>query len=107
MTAPAHTSAAGSHPAILRAVQVYAKEGDLTQAEQDFLIAVRRADVAYLESINTANRLFGGGSWAWEATKYLAARQRNDDYSHALESYEASIDATDEVDEIELATAAE
>lgn len=108
MTHPNHLQDSGAlHPAVIRAVEVYGKGGDLTQAEETFLLAVRRADVDYLESLNTANRLFGGGSKAWLATKYLATRQRNDDYSHALESYDASIDAGDEVDEIELAMAAE
>lgn len=95
-----------THPAILRAVQVYAREGDLTSAEETFLRAVRAADVKKTATLEQAGRDWGFGSIAWDAVKTLSSRKRDADYARALEVFEASVEAEDLLDEIQLTMAA-
>ena len=67
-----------------------------SQADLDFLAAISRADNEWHEALQTANKLFGGGSEAWECVKRLATRQRDADYAKALAVFETG-EVEDEV----------
>lgn len=78
---------------------VYDKD-TLNDADTTFLDAITKANLAWGEALDSANKTYGGGSDAWRAVKNLATRQRDDEYRRALAALEAH-------DEIEFAQAAE
>lgn len=109
MTAPARAE----HPAINRAIEIYNSRDDgdrlrdLTDAETTFLASVHLIGMRRAKYVGDAVRQWGDRTEAYWSVVHMADRQRADDLSHALEVFEASIDAQDEVEEIELAMAAE
>jgi hypothetical protein len=105
--------AARTHPAILRAQEVYNSRDDgnrlrdLTDAEATFLASVHLITTQRAKSVGIAVRQFGDLTEAYWCVVRLADAQERDDLTHALEVFEAGVDADDEVEEVELAMAAE
>lgn len=86
-----HGSTGASHPAIIRALQVYGKDwGSLSDNEDAFLKALRAADVKMSAELEAAGRLMGFGSRTWERAKGQITIQRDADYASALELFEAA-----------------
>ncbi len=79
-----------THPALLKAQEVYAKAGDLTPHQQTFLTAVHRITMIAIRTRATAQHDFGYGSKTYLATSYLAANKERDDLTAALELFNAS-----------------
>jgi hypothetical protein len=104
-----HTStpivSAGTHPAILRAQEIYDRPGDLASHEQTLLSAVHRITTECTRTKGEAIQAWGDGSRAFAAVAFLAERKQADRLSCALERYEQAVEAGDEVLEIELADA--
>lgn len=71
-----------------------------SDADMDFLLKVNAIDKTYVDALNTANKLWGGGSETWQAVKRLAARSRADRLARALAEFEAQ-------DDLQFAEAAE
>lgn len=107
------TPARAEHPAIIRSIEIYNSRDDgnrlrdLTDAEATFLASVHLIGMQHAETVGIAVRAWGDLTEAYWCVVRLADRQQAADLSHALEVFEASIDAEDEVEEIELMAAAE
>lgn len=102
-----------THRAILRAQEVNNERDennrlrDLTDAEATFLASVHLIGMRRVQTVGIAAREHGYLSEAHQCAEFLAARQERDELTLALEVFEASVEASDLVDEIELAEAAE
>lgn len=102
-----------THPAILRAQEVFNMRDeqdrlrDLTDAETVFLASVHVAGMRRAQAVGIAVKLWGDLTEGYWCAVRLADAQERDDLSLALEIFEASVDAEDQLDEIELAMAAE
>lgn len=102
-----------THPAIIRAQEIYNARDqdnryrDLTDAETTFLAAVHLAGTRCSQTIGSAVRTWGDNTEAYWCVVRLARAQEADDLTLALEIFDASIDAEDQLEEIELAMAAE
>lgn len=101
------------HPAVRRSIEVYNsrdaddKLRDLTDAETTFLASVHLAGMRRAETVGASARQWGRETEAHRCVERLAAAKERDDLSLALEVFEASVEAEDLLDEIQLATAAE
>lgn len=111
---PNHLQDSGAeHPAIRRAIEVYNSRDDgnrlrdLTDAEATFLASVHLARTRRTETVGGAVMAWGDRTEAYWCVVRLADAQLRDDLSLALEVFEASIEAEDELEEIQLAMAAE
>jgi hypothetical protein len=93
------------HPAIITAQAVYDLPGDLNTDQQAFLTAVHLAGRYRTETVALAIQMYGRGSRAAEATRFLADRKQVVDLAAALDRYEQSLEDQDDVLAIELATA--
>lgn len=119
MTASTAISREGSdfdrygHPAVRRSIEVYNsrdaddKLRDLTDAETTFLASVHLAGMRRTETVGAAVKMWGDRTEAYRCVVRLADAQQRDDLSLALEVFEASVEAEDLLDEIQLAMAAE
>lgn len=102
-----------THPAILRAQEIWNASDednryrDLTEAETTFLASVHEAGKRRSETVGGAVLAWGDRTEAYWCVYRLAAAQQRDDLSLALEVFEASVEAEDLMDEIQLAMAAE
>ena len=95
-----------THPALLKATEIYDRPGDLESHELDLLMAVRLAGSERTVSVASAVRMFGDLTPAYHATVYLADRKVADDLAVALDRYEQSLEDQDLV-EFAMAEAAE
>lgn len=85
----AHGYTGASHPAIIKALQVYGRDwGEHSEHEQAFLKALRAADVKMIAAIEAAGRLHGFSSPRADRSKQEAALQRDADYAAALASFD-------------------
>jgi hypothetical protein len=96
----ARMTATYGHLAVAIATELYDERGDLLEHAAQFLIDLRKADIAYGESLTASHQMFGFGSPAYLATKRLAMNQRADDYQKALDKYDLANEAGD-IDNIE------
>lgn len=101
------------HPAIRRSIEVYNERGendrlrDLTEAETTFLASVHLAGMRRTETVGAAVKAWGDRTEAYWCVVRLAAAQERNDLTLALEVFEASVEADDLLEEIELTMAAE
>lgn len=101
-----------THPAILRAQEIYNERGednrlrDLTEAEHIFLASVAAVAGRHTKIVGAACKFWGDRTEAYWIVVRLADAQQKDDLSLALEVFEASVEAEDLLDEIQLAMAA-
>jgi len=96
-----------THPAILKAQEVYDRPGELDGNEQTFLGHVHRITMHCARTKGDANRAWGDGTRAAAAVAFLADSKCNCELSRALTAYEQGLELQDEGEEIELAEAAE
>lgn len=102
-----------THPAILRAQEVVNERDennryrDLTEAETTFLESVHLAGKRRTETVGGAVLAWGDRTEAYWCVVRLADAQQKDDLSLALEVFEASVEAEDLLEEVQLAMAAE
>lgn len=62
-----------------------------SDADMAFLAAIAKADSEWVETLDTAKRLWDGDTKkAWEHVRHLATRQRNAEYAKAFAAFEAS-----------------
>jgi hypothetical protein len=86
---PAHCSKNNSAEVYAVAAVVWDQETH-SEADLAFLAAVSAAGKEWIAQLNAANINFGAGSEAWQATKRLATKSRNDALARALAEFEAS-----------------
>lgn len=102
-----------THPAILRAQEIYSERDrdnrlrDLTEAETAFLASVHLAGMMRAKFVGDAVRDYGDGTELYWIVVHLADAQRRRDLSLAMEVLEASVEAEDLLEEIQHAMAAE
>jgi hypothetical protein len=77
-----------THPAQIKAAEVYGQDRDLTDAEQAFLQALDQASRTFIRRMDNAALDWGGGSVAWQAVRNLAERSRDAAYTAALARFE-------------------
>jgi hypothetical protein len=94
-----------THPAILKAQEIYDRLGDLEPGQQALLTAVYRFTMECARTKGEAVRQWGDGSQAYDAVAYLADRKQAAGLAAALEQFEQSFEDHDEIEEIELAMA--
>lgn len=83
------------------AAELYDEPRDLVPFEQEFLLAVRFIGLDCAQVCGAAVRSFGRESKAALAVEFAAKQRRAERYAAALEKYDASVAALDEVEEIE------
>jgi hypothetical protein len=101
------------HPAITRAAALYDETDEsgqlrpLAQFEQDFLTAERHITGKHARDLGEARRMYGDGTTLFNAIKFRMDADLADDLTHALEQYEAAIEAQDSELEYLLGVVAE
>lgn len=96
-----------THPAILKAQELYDEPRDLETHEQTLIADVNRITMECARNKGSAIRAWGLGSIGADAVANLANSQQTERLTLALERYSLAVEAQDEVEEIELAEAAE
>lgn len=81
------------------AAALYNEPRDLLRHEQEFLTAVHRITVECARTKGDAVRAWGDRTRAYDAVVFLANQKCADHLSRALERYDATVAAMDEVEE--------
>jgi hypothetical protein len=92
-----------THPAIIQTQSFYYEPRDLLPHEEALLTAVHFAGRSRSADLRCAIQLFGDGSRAYEATRFLADRAHDHHLDVALEAYCAEHERIDQgEDELRL-----
>lgn len=90
------------HPAITQTQAFYDEPRDLLPHEEALLTAVHYAGRSRSTDLRVAIQLFGDGSRAYEATKFLSDRAHDHHLDVALAAYRAEYELIDQGYEDEL-----
>lgn len=91
-----------THPAIIQTQAFYDEPRDLLPHEEALLTAVHHAGRSRSTDLRVAIQLFGDGSKAYEATRFLSDRAYEDLLDVALAAYRAEHERIDQGYEDEL-----
>jgi hypothetical protein len=94
-----------THPALLRAQEIFDLPGDLNPDQAQFLNDVHRIGWDKVRDYQTAQRVWGDAPKMLLACQITADKHCSDDLALALDRYEQSIEAQDELLDIAFAMA--
>ncbi len=92
-----------THPAILKAQDVYDIEGDLDDNEQAFLAAVNVIRDRKTAAYRAAQLIWGDIPRQYRSCLIIADEKERNELDRALTAYEQSLEFQDELEEVELA----
>jgi|HubBroStandDraft_3_1064219.scaffolds.fasta_scaffold644054_1 hypothetical protein len=81
-----------THPAILKAQEIYERHGDLAPHEQVLLTAVHQATMAAIRTRARAQHDYGYGSKTYLATAFTADGKEKEDLAKALAVYREALE---------------
>ncbi len=96
-----------THPAILKAQDVYDIEGDLNANEQAFLTAVNVIRDRKTAAYRAAQLIWGDVPKMYRSCLIIADEKERNELDRALTAYEQSLEYQDELEEVAIQMAAE
>ncbi len=96
-----------THPAILKAQELYDREGDLDANEETLVSEVNRINRRKSIAYGAAQTVYGDIPKQYRACLIIADEKARNELDRAMTAYEQGLEFQDELEEVELAMAAE